>query len=522
MTDYRVRIEVGPQAPGERRLRDVFVIDQGDEPDADAVLVLDDLQIGWGWAGQVLPSQLEPIEATFRLATRDVALTANLSRDDVAFVQLKANTGGDEYQGGVYGQPWPILASVYGVVSELTADQQLRPRPKDSGGGYDVWTVYTVKVIDFTVPLNFPISISLPAGESLDWHIAAIDAAAQNAGIPVGVAYAGWSQAKVEAVQLQEQGIVDVLRNYFSQDFRDDLPDGLWRPYVVAAEAGFTKFGTDPDGYVSAQLVALEIDQVVGSLQLPGALGIVAPNTVGAVAHPESGRGIPADRVDISGQWRHGADDDVNAVTVRNDDVAVTEYRADYVPGQALRVREISCELTSEADMRKLARFYLPNVTSPAWGRDTFTYRVADPLDLTMHNDWYGMYWPTFMPELGDGGVGYMDDQPLTPAPVAIFGVAPAGNLGKPGSRIVSGRLMSCKLTLRRGAVELDFALGGSHGRPAGRLPFNHAYADLNFRRLREDWPTLRIRPADPSALRVDPTMTLSDTWLLRADMEEI
>ena len=493
--DYSVHLRLGPLSP-------VTVV-HGQVPSiTDPLLVLDGMRLRWGYAGDTWPAVLEPLTGTVQLATRDTAHLAQLDEGDAALVRLVDGNG-------------VVVAGLYGSITELTATQQLRPRPDDPTR-FDTWTVVTVAISDHTARENIPV----PAGpfETTGFQFLLEEIMART-GRPVREinAYGNTKEDPFDG----STGLIDMLRQITLEAGSEDAPvvwfddfEELWVFYPGRPDPWMYQLApiSDPD---TGALVLLSFHEYDWSATTDPPAGLAWSTGRIRLVQGTGPNAVPASRVRLDGSWRKGAEASVTHVTVTTPvDPPVTVVAPEWVPGHPVVPQVVDLQLSSgdtvmtpdPADsLNLLGRLYLPGNRVPGWDRDGFVYEPESVADL-------GTGWfPDWTSEKFDAEVFDPEETPWYPAirggpaagcfvsPVAVFGIPGPAALGTPSGAYV-GLRTGVELTLAGGRVSVAFGLRRERRRSGGGI----TYAQLSA----------AFPAADPDDF--DPGLTYADLRLVR------
>lgn len=421
------------------------------DPLADR-LVLDGLQIEWAYASpdeQV--RQLEPMQATVQLSTLDVTHLAGLAPAQLACVLVF-----DEYDDHV--------ASVYGRTGEAKARQDV----VRVAGNLEVRTTVTVDIVDHTATAGSVIENTTRPRESVDSRIDALrdaDGTGLAVRLPPGDV-AGQARlvcrtyaraAEYKGAQLVEQ-LRAILYELPLCQTPGDLYVGEFLLVPIVDES-------------TLELSYLSLHVIPGDGVFDRGLSYFGPLAF-AMPDPSHPHSVPADQVEIGGDYTLRANDRPNAVvvTTRNnaDTADVTESWYSGRPYDVTVTKTVQhqhlTQTISNGNPRATVEMHFPAAPrefegDTGWDRDGFTWHPAAFEDITggWFPDWraYAGGWRTTSVE---------DPRPYEVAsdcfvaPVAINGIAPAGSLARADQRY-TGYLLGAQLTIERGRPVVEFEL---------------------------------------------------------------
>lgn len=380
------------------------------DPD-DPIQVLDGLTAGWeipesgAW-----PAQPDPVEATIRLWTDDVANLADVNIGTPMSIVAVDQVG-------------DVFLTAHGRVGEMTA----RPVRRPSG----TFMLYTLPCVDYTVDYaELPIVITeeWPA-ESADDRFARIAAAITAAGgAPLDPpADTGSAAFKALAAGTTTAGalVADHLRQ-IAVDGTYGPERYLLTPVVVADELDHFE--------------CVLLERTVDAALLPGTFDVV-DGLLTLVFPDDIADGlVDACDLDLETPWKRLKYRAANQVTVTADGYTAIVRR----PGPPVKL-ELSSTLTDVDAIDRMAQLYLPDVDeSNGWVADTFTlYAWRTPSAIT----------PAWFPD-------HRAD-PASPAvyvmPIAVVGIPPELNLA--GNIAYAGQLSRVQLTIADQKTRVEFAL---------------------------------------------------------------
>lgn len=481
-------------------------IDQDSPQSAtDAVVVLDQLRVGWRLAGDEHPAPLEPLQASLQLMALDVADLTALAVDDVAILRV-LNTPGD------------VVASLYGRVTEVTAQQAYRSvKGADGIGVSGVWSTFNVSLVDHRAGAGVPITMTRPAesAEERFYRLSHGTGAAGEVLSPWPIrqprALLGFVAAIYDGASLLE--ILDGLQSQLLSNVGGlgsgaGLPGGM---YVLAPVADA----------VTGELALLSwhrVDYEVSTAELPLTLGVV-DGQLQLVPVTGADRAIPAAQVAIDGQYRRGPENRANVVRLYDHDPAQggdapltsLTYAEDYSPGDRVYMRTVIVDqLAWETDeIGWLGEALLPpGVRVGGWDREAFVW-TPDSVDdvVGMFPDWSSDSYST----LEDAPSWTDEDEEAAPcftAPVAVTGIPDNANFAG-AAGVYAGVLSGAELDISGGRVAVTFSLRRQLSRPNTTVDPSSVL----------DYTTMRTRTTTAyrtGAVVVDPGLTHAELRLVR------
>lgn len=492
---YTVRLVLGAYS---------YTVTSGQPQSLDAgPVVLAGLRIGWRYAGDGWPAQLEPMTATVQLLVRDVAQLASLDVDQLASVRVTATSSAGTW----------TLGALYGRTAELAAEQVRRPRVD---GTVELLTRYTVQLVDHLAGANVGINGPTSAVDTVQLRLQSVTAGGNDAGVQLTLpANPAW-QLDATKTPTVDKPLVEYVGNVLTA-MADPANGGRHYLLVPVANPADAAWPAPFDTWTrpgDLQALHSQLLDLPSSAELPTTLALTSAGVLELAPHTANGNGVPASRVQLGGSWRRDPTSAVRMVRVKRTTAGntVTSKATGYSQGSARRL-DVEVDAAGDSGAGIIGRGILaalaPDVT-PAWRLDSFTYRPADPADLR----------DTFVPDLTTalypmqpGQQPQSVDEVERAAPtwrrlVAVVGLRDQANLaGRTG--VYAGQLTAAELSVDQDQqVSVTFSL-----RRRAPRPTSSAAADATWAWLRAGWPALRYRGATP---RIDPDLTMADLRLVR------